>query len=179
MFNTNIQQMGYTFQNNISYKVTNTTTLDLHLNAQINQNKGPRESTQDIFGSVYTANPVDFPAFFPAQEGSNTLNASLKLDQRFDFITEGLGLTALVNWKNWSSSTYYKGQTPYFYQVDDATWDASTPDVYDLEYVGDLGQDFVTTSGPDKSQDQTFYFDARLTYDRTFGKRKWLFSDFK
>lgn len=202
MFNTNIQQMGYTFQNNISYKVTNTTTLDLHLNAQINQNKGPRESTQDIFGSVYTANPVDFPAFFPAQEGdnhirfgnklmqsgtrktnpyagllddyaetnSNTLNASLKLDQRFDFITEGLGLTALVNWKNWSSSTYYKSQTPYFYQVDDATWDASTPDVYDLEYVGDLGQDFVTTSGPDKSQDQTFYFDARLTYDRTFGK---------
>ena len=201
-FNTNIRQMGYTFQNNISYKVTNTTTLDLHLNAQINQNKGPRESTQDIFGYVYAANPVDFPAYYPAQEGdthirfgnilmqngnrksnpyagllddyaesnSNTLNASLKLDQRLDFITEGLALNALVNWKNYSISTYYKSMTPYFYQIKDGSWSIDNPDVYELEYVGDMGQDFVSTEGPDKTQDQTFYFDARLTYDRTFGK---------
>ena len=201
-FNTNIRQMGYTFQNNISYKVTSTTTLDLHLNAQINQNKGPNESTQDIFYSVYSANPVDFPAFYPAQEGdthirfgnilmqngnrksnpyagllddfaesnSNTLNASLKLDQRLDFITEGLALNALVNWKNYSISTYHKSMSPYFYQIKTGSWSIDNPDVYELEYVGDMGQDFVTTSGPDKTQDQTFYFDARLTYDRTFGK---------
>ena len=41
-YNSNINNWSYTFQNNISYKVTNTTTLDLRMNAQIGNSKGPQ-----------------------------------------------------------------------------------------------------------------------------------------
>ena len=36
----------------------------------------------------------------------NTLNTSISLNQKLDFITEGLSLKALVNFKNWSESSY-------------------------------------------------------------------------
>ena len=36
----------------------------------------------------------------------NTLNTSLSVNQNLKFITEGLSLKALVNFKNWSQSSY-------------------------------------------------------------------------
>lgn len=56
-----------TFQNNIAYKVTPTTRIDLRMNAQIGNNKGPNASVSDIFYQVYNNNPVTFPAYFPAE----------------------------------------------------------------------------------------------------------------
>ena len=68
-YNSNINNWSYTFQNNISYKVTNTTTLDLRMNAQIGNSKGPNYTTSDMYAKVMRANPVDFPAYYPQQEG--------------------------------------------------------------------------------------------------------------
>ena len=39
-YNNNINNWGYNFQNNISYKITSTTKIDLHMNAQIRNKKG-------------------------------------------------------------------------------------------------------------------------------------------
>ena len=66
---TNINNWSYVFQNNISYKPTTTTVIDLHLNAQFGKLQGPGSSTQSIFNAVYNANPVEFPMYYPAQEG--------------------------------------------------------------------------------------------------------------
>lgn len=44
-YNNNINNWGYNFQNNISYKITSTTKIDLHMNAQIRNKKGPNYST--------------------------------------------------------------------------------------------------------------------------------------
>lgn len=65
IFDNNINTWTYNFQNNIAYKVTNTTEVNLRMMAQINNNKGPGYSTADMFGSVINANPVAFPAWFP------------------------------------------------------------------------------------------------------------------
>lgn len=132
-YNNNINNWGYNFQNNISYKVTSTTKVDLHMNAQIRNKKGPNYSTSDLFKQILYANPINFPVTFPAQEGDshirfgnaiytgtnvrvnpyaymmgsfkevneNTLNTSLKVTQKLDFITKGLSVQAMVNWKNW------------------------------------------------------------------------------
>ena len=60
-YNNNINNWGYNFQNNISYKITSTTKIDLHMNAQIRNKKGPNYSTSDLFAQMLYCNPINFP----------------------------------------------------------------------------------------------------------------------
>lgn len=199
-YNSNINNWSYTFQNNISYKVTNTTTLDLRMNAQIGNSKGPNYTTSDMYAKVMRANPVDFPAYYPQQEGDegfirfgmaeikpgtfgvnpyaemmssfketnfNTLNTSLSVNQNLKFITEGLSLKALVNFKNWSQSSYNRSIKPYFYKTKDGSWNADTNE-YDTQLL-QTGDPYLSQSGISRDTDQTFYFDARLDWKRSFG----------
>lgn len=200
-WNNNINNWAYNFQNNISYKVSPTTRIDLHMNAQIRNSKGPNYSTTDLFNMMLTANPVTFPAVYPAQEGDthirfgntyksgsnmwtnpyaymltsfketnqNTLNTSLKVSQDLDFITKGLNVSMMINWKNWSSSSYNRTIEPYYYRVKDGSYDPVNPVDYELERVGSSGTDYIAQSDISKASDQTFYMDARLNYARMFG----------
>ena len=68
-FDANINDWNYIFQNNISYKPTKTTTVDLHINAQFGNRRAPGSDLTEIFDNVYNSNPVSFPAFYPVSEG--------------------------------------------------------------------------------------------------------------
>lgn len=68
-WDNNIQNWNYTFQNNISYKVTPTTTLSMNMNAQIRQKASPETSATTLFNWCLQFNPVNFPVTFPAREG--------------------------------------------------------------------------------------------------------------
>lgn len=49
--------MNYTFQNNIAYKLTPTTTIKMNMNAQIRQKKSPNVSSKDLFKQILTTTP--------------------------------------------------------------------------------------------------------------------------
>ncbi|WP_289192164.1 TonB-dependent receptor [Xylanibacter rodentium] len=198
-FDANIDDWNYIFQNNICYKPTTTTTIDLHLNAQFGNRKGPGIGMTEIFSDVYNANPVSFPAFYPSYEGDehirfgnsiqtgsrlnvnpyahmmstykvsnySTINASLRATQKFDFITEGLSVTALVNMKSYAYSDYVDTLEPYYYRVMSNTWDASDPDYFKLESLR-KGTDYISQGDINRYTDRTFYFDARINYNRQF-----------
>lgn len=200
VFNPNINHWEYNFQNNISYKMTSTTTVDLRMMAQIGNQKGPNYSTSDLYASVMRANPISFPAYFPAQENDehirygnaeiksgvygqnpyeymmssfrednyNTLNTSLNISQKLDFITQGLSAKVLVNFKNWSNSYYNRSLTPYFYRVQPGSYSPESNE-YDLLLL-QQGTDFINQSDISKSADQTFYFDARVDWKRSFDR---------
>lgn len=68
-WDNNINNWGYNFQNNISYKLTSTTKVDLRMNAQIRQHEGGNYSPSDLFAKMQSANPINFPVTFPRQEG--------------------------------------------------------------------------------------------------------------
>lgn len=69
-WNNNINIMNYTFQNNISYRLTPTTTIKMNMNAQIRQHKGPNLNVaNDLFYRIFVTNPVEFPVLFPQQDG--------------------------------------------------------------------------------------------------------------
>ncbi|MDE6536229.1 MAG: TonB-dependent receptor [Muribaculaceae bacterium] len=68
-WNNNIQLYNYTFQNNISYKVTPTTTISMNMNAQVRQNTGPNTGAASIFAMTLATTPISFPVTYPAQEG--------------------------------------------------------------------------------------------------------------
>ena len=199
-YNNNINNWGYNFQNNISYKITSTTKIDLHMNAQIRNKKGPNYSTSDLFAQMLYCNPINFPVTFPAQPGDthirfgnaiwtgssvrtnpyaymlssfkeyneNTLNTSLKINQKLDFVTKGLSAQAMVNWKNWASSSYNRTIEPYYYGIKGGSYNPSNPTDYEIERLGTSGTDYLKTSDISKASDQTFYLDARVNYDRQF-----------
>lgn len=199
-YNNNINNWGYNFQNNISYKITSTTKIDLHVNAQIRNKKGPNYSTSDLFAQMLYCNPINFPVTFPAQPGDthirfgnaiwtgssvrtnpyaymlssfkeyneNTLNTSLKINQKLDFVTKGLSVQAMVNWKNWASSSYNRTIEPYYYGIKGGSYNPSNPTDYEIERLGTSGTDYLKTSDISKASDQTFYLDARVNYDRQF-----------
>ena len=199
-YNNNINNWGYNFQNNISYKITSTTKIDLHMNAQIRNKKGPNYSTSDLFAQMLYCNPINFPVTFPAQPGDthirfgnaiwtgssvrtnpyaymlssfkeyneNTLNTSLKINQKLDFVTKGLSVQAMVNWKNWASSSYNRTIEPYYYGIKGGSYNPSNPTDYEIERLRTSGTDYLKTSDISKASDQTFYLDARVNYDRQF-----------
>jgi TonB-linked SusC/RagA family outer membrane protein len=70
-WNNNVQVYNYTFQNNISYKVTPTTTISMNMNAQIRRNSGPYTSTSTLFNYALTTTPIAFPLSYPSQEGDD------------------------------------------------------------------------------------------------------------
>jgi len=200
-FDANINDWNYIFQNNICYKPTTTTTVDLHINAQFGNRKGPGTPLTTIFDDVYNSNPVSFPAYYPSEEGVDhirfgnsiktadrlnvnpyahmmssysednysTINTSLRATQKLDFITEGLSVTALVNMKSYAYSTYTNTIEPYYYRVMDYTYDPSDPQYFQLESLK-KGTDYIAEGAINRYNDRTFYFDARLNYNRQFNK---------
>lgn len=67
-YSNNIDLQKYAFQNNIDFHMSKSSTISLHLNAQLNDYKGPYNSVSNIFGSIMNNNPVDFPISFPYNE---------------------------------------------------------------------------------------------------------------
>lgn len=198
-YDSNINNWEYNFQNNISYKLTKTTTLDLRMMAQIGNRKGPNYSTSDMYKSVMHANPVDFPAYFPSEPNDkgfirfgmsetkpgsfgvnpyaemmksfkernfNTLNTSLSINQDMKFITKGLYIKALVNFKNFAESSYDRSIKPYYYKAKDGSWVTET-NTYETQLL-QTGELYLSQSDISRNTDQTFYFDTRIDWKRSF-----------
>ena len=198
-FKNNINNLAYNFQSNISYKATSTTKIDLRMNAQIYNNKGPNYTTSSLFQKTLYNTPIEFPAVYPAQPGdthvrygnaylsgdklyenpyaymassfkhsdSNTLNTSLKIKQDLDFITKGLSVNALFNFKNWSSTSYTRSINPYYYGLE--SYDAAT-NQYTLELLNSDGTDYIAQSGLSRGSDRTIMLQFQMNYARRFGK---------
>ena len=67
----NYNRYMYVFQNNIGYKLTSTTKMDLRMNAQISRTHSPNTSSSNIFQQIFLNNPVTFPAVYPRPEGTS------------------------------------------------------------------------------------------------------------
>lgn len=199
-WNNNIDRLMYNFQSNISYKATKTTKIDLRMNAQLVNKKGPNYSTSDLFYMCLSADPISFPAYFPMNEGdthvnfgnailsgtslrtnpyaymvssfaqtdANTLNTSLKINQELDFITKGLSANALVNFKNWSTSSYNRTIEPYYYRIKSGSYNEEDG-TFELERLGTSGTDYISQSGIGKNGDRTIMLQFQINYNRQFG----------
>ena len=51
-------------------------------------------------GSSVRTNPYAYMLSSFKEYNENTLNTSLKINQKLDFVTKGLSVQAMVNWKN-------------------------------------------------------------------------------
>lgn len=102
------------------------------------------------------------------ETNTNKLNISLTLNQKLDFITEGLSVNALVNFNNYASTWYTRSLSPYLYNVYPGSYDPENPVEFRLNEL-QVGTKYVSQSGISTSTNNTFYFDARINYERSFG----------
>lgn len=122
-----------------------------------------------ISGAELYTNPYAQMLSSFKEENYNTLNTVFNIEQDLSFVTEGLKVTALVNFKNWASSSYSRSLAPYYYRMMKDTWNPDDPNAYELERLGTSGDDYITEKDNGYSSNNTFYLDARLDYNRTFG----------
>lgn len=73
-YSNGIDVMKYAFQNNIDFHMSESSTISLHLNAQLNDitapainndKTSPTDQMNSIYSSIMDNNPVQFPAYYP------------------------------------------------------------------------------------------------------------------
>lgn len=199
-FNPNINHWEYNFQNNISYKLTNTTTVDLRMMAQIGNQQGPNYGTSSLYQQVMYANPVSFPAFFPAQEGDTHIrygNAEIKAsaygvnpfqymmssfrEDNYNTLNTSLNISQDFGFitKGLSAKVlvnFKNWSNSYYSRSLSPYYYKVQPGSFDPETGTyelqrlQTGTDYISESNITKQADQTFYLDARLDWKRSFGK---------
>lgn len=79
-FNNGIDVKNFAFQNNIDFHMSPSATISLHLTAQLNDVMAPAINANqtspgaqmgEIYSSIMGCNPVDFPAWYPSEEGED------------------------------------------------------------------------------------------------------------
>ena len=122
------------------------------------------------FGSNPAFNPLaDFVSGYQSQFTS-TVVANMQFDQGLDFITEGLSASALVSFKNWSSTTTHRAAPYNMFVLDSYERDPVTNEVeFETKRVGTEQVPVLNTTGSTNG-DRWFYFQANLNWQRTFGK---------
>ncbi len=101
------------------------------------------------------------------EENYSTLNTTLNIEQDLGFVTEGLSVKALINFKSYAASDYTRTMEPFYYLAKMS----STEDNLQLERIGNSGQEYIQEGEIQKANDNTFYLDARIDYSRTFGQK--------
>lgn len=101
---------------------------------------------------------------------ASTINASLELEQKLDFITKGLSFKALINFKNYSYTYYSRTFNPYYYRLDSA--DPLESGGYDFQYTSmNQGSTALTLASNGSSGDRYMNIQALLNYQRTFANK--------
>lgn len=70
-YKNNIDLKKYSFQNNIDFHMSKSSSISLHLNVQLNDMTSPNASVESLYGAIMNSNPVDFPVYYPADANAN------------------------------------------------------------------------------------------------------------
>lgn len=199
-YDNNINNWSYNFQNNINYKLTSSTKLELRMNAQIRNWQRPNYNPKDLFGLLYTVNPVAFPITYPAMEGDTHIRFgnAIKTGQTlytnpyaymlssYNQTQENTINTSLKVMQNFDFIT--KGLSATLL-INFKNWSTNgysrsinpyyyriKPGTYNAEtgeYEMELlqtGTDYIAQSDISKDGDNTFVLQATIDYARRFGK---------
>lgn len=157
---------------NLFSNVMNTNPVDFPVMYPIGSSVGNWDTVSEyIKWGVYNGGNVQ-AAYNPLAEMTkgykdgfeSTVRANIKYNQKLDFITEGLQFNALVSFKNWASTTITRDRGYNKYELTEFN-----NDKYLLNCLGGTETAQVLGAARTNTGDRSFYFQASLNYDRTFG----------
>lgn len=120
------------------------------------------------FGSNPPYNPVASFVSGYNNTFASTIVGSLQLDQKLDFITEGLSINGLVSFKNWTSTSTDRSAPYNMFMVTDYTRHEDGTVEYEAGLTEGEQNPILSTSGS-TSGDRWFYYQANLDWHRSFG----------
>jgi TonB-linked SusC/RagA family outer membrane protein len=198
-FNNNIDINRFHLRSNAIFKPTSTTRLDTRVQGRFERYNGPYFGAGDIFKMVLNGNPVDFPAVWaPDQlhqytthtlfgnllsedkanpyaemvkgyndQSESTLNIQATLLQDFDFLVKGLKAQLKASANTWNIYAGRRQFQPSYYalwSLDDVTGE------YVLKNTNPGANPRLGDVEPSRNSSSHFYYEARLNWDRQFGK---------
>ncbi|MBS0029884.1 SusC/RagA family TonB-linked outer membrane protein [Chitinophaga sp. 22321] len=199
-FNNNIRLNSYSLRSNVNVNLTNTTEMVVRLSGSFDDYSGPLDGGASMYQKVMRANPVLFPAYYPADEAhrfvkhimfgnyeeGQYINPYADMVKGYKDYSRSLMLAQIELKQNLKAITpglvasgmVNTNRTSYF--------DVSrfyNPFWYDMDAYDKLTNTyFITNTNPndgteylgyregDKTISTSFYLESRLNYDRTFDK---------
>lgn len=188
-YNTNIGLSRYNLRSNVDIDVSKSTLLSIDLSGQYSQTNNPGEDTEFLFTRLSTAAPHIMPMTYsdgtiaghprPSSYRVNPYNllmnsgyrkkwvtsiqSTVKLDQKLDFITKGLSVMGRISFDSYSVYSSERKKTPN--QFNALRRDVDGKLVFNQVVTGTdaLGDPKESNSG-----DKKIYMEASLGYNRTF-----------
>lgn len=103
------------------------------------------------------------------EEDVNAVNTTLRIEQDLKFLTKGLSVNALINFKNYSRMNYNRSIKPFYYGVEPGSYDPANPTDFTTYRLNTDGSDYMVTSGPYRSGNRTITLQFQANYQRQFG----------
>ena len=198
-FNNNIDINRFHIRTNVIFKITKNTTLDTRISGRFERFNGPYTSASDLFRLVMTANPVEYPivwdpdpdnlytphTLFGDSDGSpanpyaimvrgyesrdeSTITAQATLMQDLGMWVKGLKFHLKGSANVWSWYSAKRRYAPYYYAL--MTSNPLTGD-YTLYCTNPTNPSAkMGNVEPERNSSGHYYFEARINWDRQFGK---------
>ena len=103
------------------------------------------------------------------ENGRSNLSAQLQVNQRLDFLTEGLSVRGLVNVLRIASHSITRSYTPFWYNLSAFDRLEDTYSIYNLN--PNEGKDYLDYAAQIGTPTANVYFEGALNYNRLFGER--------
>ena len=176
----------FNFRSNVDIDITQSLTADITLGGSVVNTSNPsRFNTGGLLGRISNMPPNLFPVYNPngtwsrsslfanplgdmletgfQTSNGRTLQASIGLTQKLDFITEGLSLTGRV-----TSNSFFIGESNKVRTY--ASYAISKSPEGDTIYTPYGLNSSLTGEEGGSAQNRTFAFQSFLNYDRSFGR---------
>ncbi|WP_299103179.1 TonB-dependent receptor [uncultured Alistipes sp.] len=187
-YNPNLSYRRYDFRSNVDANLTRSTVLQLNISALLVDAKYPGISSGNLWYHVLSTSPVAFPVRYPdgrwagpkANSGVNpldrvqntgysnefkpTVQSVFTLNQKLDFLTEGLSAYARFSFDSYGQFVNRRSG-----QVD--LWNAEGRDAEGNLIFGNPtleGTQFLNYT-KESNGEYVLYFEGNVAYDRTFG----------
>lgn len=191
----------YNYRLNLDFHPTRTTKISVDLDGAVGVEKSSNASPAYLWQGVYAKGPDQYPVQYEdgtlannengynmynpvelfnysgtTKETRMDINVSVGLDQKLDFITKGLSLKALVNFRNFYYSTgpdisAVRPLTKYVdWKTGDTIW--NTPSSWNSSHGFEFGmaENTVSLETAKTNVFKNLMYQVSLNYDRTFGK---------
>jgi TonB-linked SusC/RagA family outer membrane protein len=200
-FNNNISLQRIQLRSNTNINVTRTTKVDVRISGTFEDYSGPMWNGDQLYGAAMSASPVLFPKYYQPNEelkyanhilfgnsgAGNYLNpyaetvkgyreysqssivAQIELKQDLNFFTEGLGFRAMGNTTRYSRFEISRYYNPFYYEL--GFYDPSTGNYGLTNLNPNTGTEYLNYSEGGKDISTSFYGEAVLDYNRTFGEK--------
>jgi len=199
-FNSNIDLKKYLIRSNININLTSSTEAIIRVHGTFDDYTGPIAGGSDLYRKMLQVSPVRFPAYFEPdehfkqarhilfggyesdqymnpyaelvkgyrEESKTVMMAQMELKQDFGQWVKGLTGRILGNTTRNSAFDLSRSYSPFYYQV--SGYDRHTDQYTLTELNSEGGTEYLDYKQGYKTVSSSFYAEASVNYNRTFGK---------